>query len=78
MNPHEAHERMCKSIGDMAKENQRMKERIKRLEDRIKRLEEAGGELICYLSHRIKTDKDDPIWHTALIRWGKVKKEAKP
>jgi len=53
-------------------------ERIKRLEDRIRRLEEAGGELICYLSHRIKTDKDDPIWHTASIKWGKVKKEAKP
>jgi hypothetical protein len=29
---------MCKSIGDMAKENQR-------LEDRIKRLEEAGDAL---------------------------------
>jgi len=33
MNPqYAAHERMCKSIGDMSKENQRMKERIKRLE----------------------------------------------
>ncbi len=33
MNPqHEAHERMCKSIGDMAKENEALKQRIKRLE----------------------------------------------
>ena len=40
MNPqHEAHERMCKSIGDMAKEN-------KQLKDRIKRLEEAGDGLL--------------------------------
>ena len=34
MNPqHEAHERFCKSIGDMAKENKRLEERIKRLEE---------------------------------------------
>ena len=33
MNPqYEAHERFCKSIGDMAKENERLQERIKRLE----------------------------------------------
>ena len=33
MNPqYEAHERFCKSIGDMAKENEQLKERIKRLE----------------------------------------------
>jgi hypothetical protein len=40
MNPqHEAHERMCKSIGDMAKENER-------LQERIKLLEEACGEMV--------------------------------
>ena len=44
---------------------------------RIKRLEEAGDELICHLSHNIKTDHSDPIWHSASIKWGKVKKEAK-
>ena len=38
MNPqYEAHERFCKSIGDMAKENERLQERIKRLEDIISR-----------------------------------------
>ena len=45
--------------------------------DRIKRLEDAGDELICYLSHHIKTDHSDPIWHSASIKWGKVKKETK-
>jgi chromosome segregation ATPase len=34
VNPqYEAHERMCKSIGDMANENTRLQERIKQLED---------------------------------------------
>jgi small-conductance mechanosensitive channel len=34
VNPqYEAHERMCKSIGDMAKENKQLKERINRLEE---------------------------------------------
>ena len=50
---------------------------LNRLNDRIKRLEEAGDEMICHLSHNIKTDHSDPIWHSASIKWGKVKKEAK-
>jgi predicted RNase H-like nuclease (RuvC/YqgF family) len=34
MNPqYEAYERLCKSIGDMFKENETLKERIKRLEE---------------------------------------------
>lgn len=45
--------------------------------DRIKRLEEAGDDLICYLSHHVKTDNSDSIWHIASIKWGKAKK-AKP
>jgi len=33
VNPqYEAHERLCKSIGDMVKENEALKQRIKRLE----------------------------------------------
>jgi hypothetical protein len=36
VNPqHEAHERMCKSIGDMAKENDALKQRIRRLEEAL-------------------------------------------
>ena len=50
---------------------------VREMERRIKRLEEAGDELICHLSHHIKTDHSDPIWHSASIKWGKVKKEAK-
>ncbi len=34
MNPqYDAHERLCKSIGDMTKENEALKQRIKRLEE---------------------------------------------
>lgn len=55
VNPqYEAHERLCKSIGDMAKENEDLKQRIKRLE-------EAGDELLY--------DNDDMAninrWHKA-------------
>ena len=36
MNPqYEAHERFCKSIGDMAKENERLQERIKQWEESL-------------------------------------------
>ena len=36
MNPqYEAHERFCKSIGDMAKENEQLKDRIKQLEESL-------------------------------------------
>ena len=39
MNPqHEAHERLCKSIGDMATENEALKQRIKRLEEALHRI----------------------------------------
>jgi len=39
VNPqHEAHNRLCKSIGDMAKENEALKQRIKRLEEALHRI----------------------------------------
>jgi len=39
VNPqYEAHERLCKSIGDMAKENEVLKQRIKRLEDALREI----------------------------------------
>ncbi len=55
MNPqYEAHERMCKAIGDMAKENDELKQRIKRLE-------EAGDRAIenSYYPDRVK------VWNKA-------------
>jgi hypothetical protein len=39
VNPqHEAHERMCKSIGDMAKENKRLEARINHLETALRKI----------------------------------------
>ena len=39
MNPqHEAHERMCKAIGDMAKENDALKQHVTELENRLRAL----------------------------------------
>jgi hypothetical protein len=51
VNPqHEAHERMCKSIGDMSKENEALKQRIKRLEEALGCVVESCD----YLHHRKK------------------------
>ena len=48
MNPqHEAHERMCKSIGDMAKENERLQERIKQLEESLESANTLLQMVIC-------------------------------
>ncbi len=59
MNPqHEAHERMCKSIGDMAKENEILKQRIKRLE-------EAGDAIL-------NANSDDEQYE-AMKQWQKAK-----
>jgi hypothetical protein len=45
VNPqYEAHERMCKSIGDMAKENKRLEDRIKMLELQEEHLSEIHQE----------------------------------
>ena len=35
---HEAHERMCKSIADMAKENEALKQHVSELENRLRAL----------------------------------------
>ena len=44
MNPqYEAHERLCKSIGDMTKENEALKQRIKRLEREVELLRLYGN-----------------------------------
>jgi len=50
VNPqYEAHERLCKSIGDMAKENETLKQRIKRLE-------EVGDAMEIYCDTRLARD----------------------
>ena len=64
MNPqYEAHERMCKSIGDMANEN-------KQLKDRIKRLEEAGDDMERYIF-----DQTNTRWIICAIQWRKAKED---
>jgi hypothetical protein len=66
MNPeYEAHARLCKSIGDMAKENEDLKQRIKRLE-------EAGDKMEAWL----RDERLDAVQHT-VSKWNKAK-EAKP
>jgi len=46
VNPqHEIYELQCKAIGDMAKENNELKQRIKRLNEKINSLIKAGNEL---------------------------------
>lgn len=55
MNPkHESYERLCKSIRDMLKENETLKERIKRLEEagdametRLHLWKNTSGQFIC-------------------------------
>ena len=52
MNPqYEAHERMCKSIGDMAKENKRLQERIKRLEKSLESANTLLQLVMCEQNH---------------------------
>ena len=65
------------NVADLGMLCRRLERELNAANDRIKRLEEAGDELIDYLKHRIKTDPLNPIWHTASIKWGKVKKEFK-
>ena len=93
MNPqHEAHERMCKSIGDMAKENEALKQHVSELENRLRALwDKLEGER-KYYEERIKRleeagDKmaDLLLWQSRMDRktspsasaWRKAK-EAKP
>ncbi len=55
MNPqYEAHERMCKAIGDMAKENEALKQHVTELENRLRALwDKLEGERKHYME-RIK------------------------
>jgi hypothetical protein len=64
MNPeYEAHARLCKSIGDMAKENEDLKQRIKRLE-------EAGDKMEAWL----RDERLDAVQHT-VSKWNKAKED---
>ncbi len=67
--PHvQAHEAICKFIGDMAKENEVLKQRIKRLE-------EAGDALLWYFFPKTTGDISF-LQSEAIKQWTKAK-EAK-
>ena len=52
MNPqYEAHQRLCKSIGDMAKENERLQESIKRLEESLESANTFLQLVMCEQNH---------------------------
>ena len=52
MNPqYEAHERFCKSIGDMAKENEQLKDRIKQLEESLESANTLLQLVMCEQNH---------------------------
>jgi len=52
MNPqYEAHERFCKSIGDMAKENERLQDRIKQLEESLESANTLLQLVMCEQNH---------------------------
>jgi chromosome segregation ATPase len=52
VNPqYEAHERFCKSIGDMAKENKRLQESIKRLEESLESANTLLQLVMCEQNH---------------------------
>jgi chromosome segregation ATPase len=52
MNPqYEAHQRLCKSIGDMAKENERLQESIKQLEEALESANTFLQLVMCEQNH---------------------------
>jgi predicted nucleic acid-binding Zn-ribbon protein len=85
MNPqYEAHARLCKSIGDMAKENEDLKQHVTELENRLRALwDKLEGERKHYMEqirrleeagNELMYDNDDMA---NINRWHKAK-EAKP
>jgi len=84
MNPeYEAHARLCKSIGDMAKENEDLKQHVKRMEEAgdalMEIVEGARSERWNVNGFRLK---DTPEWVQFYVSFRKAKrskwKEAKP
>ena len=72
MNPeHEAHERLCKSIGAMAKENEDLKQHVTQLENRLRALwDKLEGERKHYMERiqRLEEAGDE------MYRWITVKR----
>ena len=73
MNPqHEAHKRLCKSIGDMSKENEALKQHVSELENRLRALwDKLEGER-KYYEDRIKRLEEAGDKMADLLLWQSV------
>lgn len=69
----EVHEAMCKSIGDMAKENEALKERIKRLEEALDLVRPT-----CLFVHHSKKHQHKYNEPCPVVELIEKAKEAKP
>lgn len=69
--PHvQAHEAICKSIGDMAEENEALKKHVTELENRLRALwDKCDGDRNHYTDHikRLESVTNDP--HALWINW---------
>ena len=79
MNPeYEAHARLYKSIGDMAKENEDLKQHVTQLENRLRALwDKLEGERKYYMEQIRRLEEERDAMMADLLLWrGTV--EAKP
>jgi predicted nucleic acid-binding Zn-ribbon protein len=78
MNPqYEAHERLCKSIGAMAKENEDLKQHVTQLENRLRALwDKLEGERKYYMEQIRRLEEERDAMMADLLLWRKAK-EAK-
>jgi predicted nucleic acid-binding Zn-ribbon protein len=78
MNPqYEAHERLCKSIGAMAKENEDLKQHVTELENRLRALwDKLEGESKYYMEQIRRLEEERDAMMADLLLWRKAK-EAK-
>ncbi len=79
MNPeYEAHARLCKSIGDMAKENEDLKQHVTQLENRLRALwDKLEWERKYYMEQIRRLEEERDAMMADLLLWRETV-EAKP